>query len=366
MKKFSAALAYWRDTASLAVPTFVCLSVLLLQETDLQTARGALPIDLEIAVESNVPPGAMQTWARALNQANLGRVRLRGARRNDQPTITTQDYRGTKHYQVVGLLTSQDLLVLPGGKFRLQEQDRLKQFLERLPVTVEHEREERGKFGLTLQQLQRIFAGMSKPLAKEYQGVRADQALARLTTDMPAPLVFPGRLRARLRDARPLSQEINSVTRGTALAALLRRSSLMMIPEHPPGKSLRIRVAELDAKTEHWPVGWKPARTPRETAPKLYQFKTIEIANFTLAEALEGLAPHLQTPVLLDELILSRQKVDPLGRQVALQRGKTYLRRALDGILTQTRLAGEVRVDDAGQPFYWVTQFGPDSPRAIE
>jgi hypothetical protein len=42
------------------------------------------------------------------------------------------------------------------------------------------------------------------------------------------------------------------------------------------------------------------------------------------------------------------------------------VRRAVDSILSQGRLAGELRVDEAGQPFYWITQFDKDSPRALE
>ena len=52
--------------------------------------------------------------------------------------------------------------------------------------------------------------------------------------------------------------------------------------------------------------------------------------------------------------------------QVKLPRGKTYIRKAVDVILAQGRLGGELRVDEAGTPFYWVTQFTKDSPRAVK
>ena len=58
--------------------------------------------------------------------------------------------------------------------------------------------------------------------------------------------------------------------------------------------------------------------------------------------------------------------LDPAKVEVKYPAEKTYIRRAVDRILAQGRLAGELRVDDAGRPFYWVTQYGPLSQRAPE
>jgi hypothetical protein len=40
------------------------------------------------------------------------------------------------------------------------------------------------------------------------------------------------------------------------------------------------------------------------------------------------------------------------------------VKRVVDFVLNKIRLSGELRVDEAGQPFYWATMIGPDSPRA--
>jgi hypothetical protein len=36
----------------------------------------------------------------------------------------------------------------------------------------------------------------------------------------------------------------------------------------------------------------------------------------------------------------------------------------VDRLLSQARLASELRVDEGGNAFFWITQFGPQSPRA--
>jgi hypothetical protein len=70
-------------------------------------------------------------------------------------------------------------------------------------------------------------------------------------------------------------------------------------------------------------------------------------------------------PIFVDQRTLAARGIDPTTVKVKLPRTKTYPRKAFDRILAQGRLAGELRVDEAGTPFYWVTQFGPESPRAV-
>jgi hypothetical protein len=113
-------------------------------------------------------------------------------------------------------------------------------------------------------------------------------------------------------------------------------------------------------------VGWKPLGSPRQAAPAMYRVTNIEIENFTLAKALEALAPHMDVPMVLDQHTIATREIDPAAAAVRFPRTKTFVRRAVDSILSQSKLAGELRIDEAGQPFYWITQFGPDSPRATE
>jgi hypothetical protein len=64
--------------------------------------------------------------------------------------------------------------------------------------------------------------------------------------------------------------------------------------------------------------------------------------------------------------VIEARKIDLASVRVKFPKSKTYVRRVVDYVLSQGRLTGELRVDEAGMPFYWVTKFGPDSPRAME
>jgi hypothetical protein len=53
--------------------------------------------------------------------------------------------------------------------------------------------------------------------------------------------------------------------------------------------------------------------------------------------------------------------INPNKIPVKLPAKKTFLKNAVDKLLSQARLASEIRIDEAGTAFLWVTQYGPDS-----
>jgi hypothetical protein len=145
----------------------------------------------------------------------------------------------------------------------------------------------------------------------------------------------------------------------------LRSAGLALVPEQPSGKPFVVRIVRVAPNQFSWPVGWKSDKAPRQTAPAMYRTTTIEISKYTLEQALEALGPHMGVPLIVDDYSISRFNPDFIKTEVKFPKRKTYIRRAVDAILGQARVSGELRVDEAGQPFYWITKFGPDSPKAL-
>ncbi len=329
-------------------------------------AQAALPIDLEVAAEQEAPFGAMQEWGRVLAEMDLARVRLRGARGDDKPGIETTGEGAAAHYNVTGLLTRGDVLVLPGGKFSQSDRARLKQFFQELPTRAAEAGVEHGAFGLPIPQLKELLEDLETAVEQSTKGQRPEAVVAAITAQIKTPVGINPTARAVLRDAKPMDVEFKGMASGTALAAVLRAANLGLLPEHATGKAVALRVAPLAADEESWPVGWKPQTSPSRVAPAMYKYTTVEIEGYSLAKALEALAPHMGVPLVFDERTLAARHIDPAAVKVKFAAGKTYIRRAVDSILSQARLAGELRVDEAGRPFYWMTQYGQESPHAKE
>jgi hypothetical protein len=329
-------------------------------------ARAALPIELEVAAQADAPFGSMQEWNKVLAEMDLARVRLRGANGGDRVQLRVTGDGARKRYIVTGLLDRQDQLVLPGGKFASGDLAGLKQYFETLPARHEEAGIERGRFGLTKEQFEQVFGDLSSEVTEATLDGSPHELVPALTRKFELPVRGSSVTQAMLHAAPPFRSQMKGLSTGTTLAAVLRAAGLQFVPKKLGADPLTLRVSKLDAAAECWPVGWKPLATPRQTAPAMYRVTNIEIENFTLDKALAALAPHMAVPLVLDQYTLAERKIDPTKIHARIPRTKTFVRHAVDGMLARGKLAGELRVDDAGQPFYWITQFGKDSPRATE
>ncbi len=319
----------------------------------------ALPIDLEVATAPGTPISAPQEWARLLGRMNLGSVRLRGVRAGERSTLEAKKLGATTRYHLLAILNRRNELVLPDRRFRVRDHQALQKYFEQLPAQAAYSTEPRGRFGLTEKQFRLVYAEFSQPVGFSTVAKPASEVLKRLEKSLTVPVVHSGK--ALSGNAVPLKAELESLSTGTALAFVLRREGLALHPEQLPGEPLRLSIDSYDSKRESWPVGWKPAVSSRHSAPQLYEFRNIEINGFTLAQALTALQPALNIPIILDDWIFQQQQIDPGKIQVSHPQKRTFLKSAVGKLLSQARLAEEVRVDEQEQPFLWVTRFGKDS-----
>ncbi len=329
-----------------------------------KSSLAALPIDLEVAKERGVSITAPQQWAQLLGRMNLGSVKIRDARGPERAQIETKQIGNSVRYRVVAILTRRDELLLPDRRFRVSDRSAMQKYFQQLPEQAAYNAEERGRFGLTKAQFERVFAELSQPVDFSSVGRTAEEifrfAEKQITTPMERlePTASPA--------GKPITSELKGLSLGTTLAFALRQNGLMLVPEQLPGQALRLTIEPYDATGDYWPVGWKPGVLSRRAAPQLFEKRNIEIKGFTLAQALTALQPAMQIPVIFDDKILLRNQIDPSTVQVELPKKRTHLKSALGKMFGQARLSDELRVDELDKPFLWVTRFGKDSPRATE
>lgn len=342
--------------------TLVALALLSIASS----ARGALPVELEVATDAGAPPGTMQEWGRVLSEMDLARLRLRGRGAADEPSLKTTGEGGSRRYLVLGVINRRGELLLPDGRFTQGDVAALKKHFASLPEVVEEAAIERGRFGLTQAGFESLFTDFSAPVPSSTKGKPLAEVVALASRGLKTPLTIDAAAQAAIKAAPPLEAELEGMSRGTALAMTLRLAGLTMVPSEPRGQPVTLRVVAEGEKVQGWPVGWQPAEVGRVVAPAMYRFTVIEIEGYTLARALTALEPHMTVPFVFDQRVLDARHIDMTTINVKLPKGKIYIRRAVERILSQGRLSGELRVDESDKLFYWITQFGKDSPRATK
>lgn len=321
------------------------------------TFAAEVAIEIEVAIVPGVVITAPQEWADRLGKLGLDRVQVRSARGEEKPSTEFNEEKNRLH--VVAVLKG-DVLVTAERAFRPGQIAELKAHFARLPEQIIEAGVDRGQMGLTEPEFHAVLADLGKPLGMSTTEQTVSDMLTHCGGKFRLPIRHNAGIELQLRTAKSMTLELKDIAAGTALAIALRREELTLRPVHVES-GLELVVERYQRDRDVWPTGWKAKESPRQLAPKLFESLNFEIDGYTLTKGLEALGPRLTVPVIMDEWVLVREDLHPEKVQVKVPAKKTFLMNAVSKMLSQARLVGELRIDDAGTPFLWVTQYGPDS-----
>ncbi|NLS93910.1 MAG: hypothetical protein GXX96_17245 [Planctomycetaceae bacterium] len=334
---------------SLALLSGVCLS-----DPVLAGSR----VELELAVEEGVPITGRQEWLQRLAGAGIEGFRIRSSRPGDQPKI---DRRGTAEapsFAVTGIITANDEVVVPGARFRASQMGELAAWLRDLSeLGPPDERPTKVAFGLVAEDFERLQADLAPPLGFNTQGLSRAEVIRQAAKVLSTPLSADSRL------AEPLSKDIvaedlSALSRGTALAYVLRSPGLCLVPGGKSG-SPSLSIVEAKPDMEIWPIGWAPEKPERDIKPELFELRDVNVSGVPVTTVLEAVGKRLEMPVLLDHNATARHGLEPAKVIANLQPSRSSYSIMLRKVLFQARLKGELRLDDGDRPFLWVTSLKP-------
>lgn len=322
-------------------------------------ARAAGTAQLEL-IGSRSQAAAFQDWAKALDKGGIPNVRIRSAADADLvPNIETAGTPDRPVYLVTGVVTSRDELLLPAARYRRSEIGRLKSWLDDLAQNgLPSQRPAQVAFGLTQAQYDDVIKTLAKPAKLTTLGMPRNEAIEKISRQLTIPLTFAD---GSLRDVGDdkIEDEVGELTTGTALAILLRPAGYCFVPKVSGDSVKLIAMKSRPDLKEIWPIGGPITKTVQETVPKLMEFLPVNVQNVSVATAAEAIAKRLDTPLIYDRVALARHGIDPAKAMVTLPRSKTTYSLALRKLLFQAGLKYELRVDEGGTAFLWVTSVKP-------
>ncbi len=314
-------------------------------------------VEMELVMEPGFPTDQARKWIAMLDKAGIRGVRIRGGNVGDSVKLEPSGTRDRPGYRVTGILTLDEKLILPGGKFTASDVGGIQRWLAKLQEGGSEGLDSKpAAFGLTPTQLVAThealagkvsFSTKAKPPGEVVEKI-ADTLALKLTTDAAA-------LKA-LDACDPVGDELMGLSHGTALAAVVRPAGLVMVPVKAAGK-VELRITGSKNVSESWPIGWPLPRqkSPKEVVPDLLKFIPVEINDTPLGDALSAIGGRLKVPLVIDYNAVARNRVDLATMKVSLPKSKTFYSKILDRLLFQARLKYELRLDEADQPFLWIT-----------
>ncbi len=305
--------------------------------------------------KGNPPLASQQQWYKVLTELGISGLRIRAAGPGDEMAVNERGRKGSRDYQVVGILASDNKLYLPGGKFAIGDSAQLRKWLDNLgndgPAGVT---EPRSAFGLTSGQLQQITDDLKTPVTFETKAMAASTAVNRIASGLHYPLEADADARRGL-GAIKIENELQGLASGTALAAIARSAGLALEPDRVPGGQFGYRLTKAQAGRQAWPIGWPPRESRDKVLPDLFERLNVEMSDIPVSQAADAIRERLKVPLIYDLNAMAVHGIDPAEVEANVPPRKTTYSQALAKVLLQAKLQYELRVDEADKPFLWVT-----------
>lgn len=312
-------------------------------------------IEFELVTEGRLSPTATQTWYQTLTDLGVSGLQIRAVKPGDEVKIDRIGNERGPSYKVTGRISARGMLVLPGGQFTTTDGAKIKRWINELANNgIEGVAERKSAFGLTRKQVETVMEDLSLPVEFSTKGMMATDAAREIVASLDLKVLVEADAKRSLAADDPLRDELEGLSAGTALAALLRPAGAVLIPEKPDGGELRYRIASGKTAEEAWPVGWPTDKQPAKAIPKLFEFLNAEIDGVSAAEAIEAIQGRLNAPVLFDHNNIARHRID-LTLEVSVPAKRTYYSKVLEQVLFNVGLKYDLRVDENDKPFLWIT-----------
>ena len=315
-------------------------------------------VELEISSEPGFPIADAREWTEMLSKAGFSTVRIRGGKAGDTLAVQTRGSEAAPSYLVTGALTADGQLLLLKGRFGIGDRAKIEAWLAKLrdggkdAVTIKPE-----AFGLLPKQLVAVHEALAVRVAFSTKDKKPRDVAKQIADTLSLKFISATAGQTALAAGEPMTDELQGLSAGTALAATLRPLGLVLVPEKAGGE-VRLRIEGSRSAKENWPVGWPAKTNPGTTLPALFKFLDIEIEKTPLLEAVTAIGGRLKVPLLIDHNSVARKAID-LNTKVDLAKGNMHYGKALDQLLIQAKLKSEVRLDEADKPFLWITAGGP-------
>ncbi len=308
-------------------------------------------VEIEVLTESRAPLEGAHEWLQVLKELKCDQVRMRAKRAGDNAPSIRGDTADSRTIKVTAVLSSDNSLAVPNRRFRRPSVAALTVWLKELRTPPSESPREPPASPAELLGLRRR---MSTALSAPTKGMSVEVFL-NSTRDWEIPVTINRSL--RVPGGIKISNELSGLSRGTALAIVVRQLDATVVPE-PGGQSVEVTASRKSSQS--WPIGWKLEKPVPIVVPKLVKSLPVQIAGTPLADVLSAFESRIGIPFVIDHSELSRNRIDLKAISIKIGPRRATYKRVLDSILVRNLLSGEVRIDEAGKPFYWITTLKRD------
>jgi hypothetical protein len=313
-------------------------------------------VQLELITQPGLPVDAPQRWISMMKDMGLSNVRIRSGEQGDKTEVRKLGTDERPHYSVTGIITAGNVLRLPGATIRLGDKSALSNWIAKLQDGGDDGvRAKKVAYGLTAKEMVAVHDAVKGVIDFDTKGEPSGEIIKKIVRQIDIKVELDSSAADAPKSDEPVADELNGLSYGTALAAVLRPLGMVFIPERKLGEKLHLRISDSKGIEKPWPVGWDPPESPGRLWPDYLKQTNAEITDYVLADALAAIQQRVKLPMVFDYNNLARQRIDLQTKVSTKKKGKKSYAAVVDEILYQAHLSAEMRIDEAEKPFLWIT-----------
>ncbi len=315
-------------------------------------------VELEVLVGNDVSIEQRQAWLEVLGKTGADSVRMRSANVGDSIRVTATPFGDRELCKLVGQITGRNQIVLPGGTFGQRDVSGIKALIQRIRDDgAQVALSDKKAFGLIAEQLVDLHKELAIGHNQTTKGVEASSIVSSIGQRLTTPFEISPEGAERLKETYVIEDEMSGLSCGTVLAAVLRPLGLVAMPQRPQGGEIRIVITDSRLAEEHWPIGWPHGNSESRTSPELYRTFSMRVENYGLREVLDAIERKAGVPFIYDYNSFAEKGIELNETEVTLVEEKIAYASAVRKLLrgSRLRIKAEMRVDEAGKPFFWFT-----------
>lgn len=304
------------------------------------------------------------TWGRELIKTDAPAVQFRNQRFGDAVSITESGTEASPVWKVIGTLDAYGTILMPdGAQFRYGDAAGLAKWIRELPGKMKAKKQAenapvQGDFGLSGPLQQQLLIDMKQNLKEETAGLTPVEILQKCARGLSAPFNISPAQVAALKELEPIDEELSSLSKGTIIAYVLRPAGLALVPRESNGR-LYYSIETGQRNVKQWPIGTKVEKLEVEVLPDILKKIPANMRAVPLRDAVDSISERIDVPMLYDLNAMARYGVDPDTAKVTVTAEKITYLSLLNRILRTHKLKAELRMDENGEPFFWVTTTRP-------
>lgn len=350
-----------------ALPTLVILAsffVFVSHSVWGQSRLTPARVQLDIIITQGVGYDVPHTLSRELARAGIENVTMRQQKPNDAVSITNTGTEAAPLWRVIAALEDSGSILLPDGtRVSSYQPTELAQWIQDLPEKMDQKKQsdqapELSDFGLTSAATNELLNILKIPLNNSSLEKAPLETLRDCIRQLTCPVDISTKQLKRIQNLDPISEELQGLSCGTVLAYLLRPAGLCLSPRQTSsGVELSVVTAEKNVKP--WPIGFQTRERESEVLPDMIQMVETGVDRSPAKVVLKALGERVHVPLLYDYNAMARHGIELDQVIVNIPVRKMSYLLIFKKVLTQARLKSELRMDEAGNPFFWITTIRP-------